>query len=217
MGNGTLFKVSSSDNNYFDLIEKHIDHQYNMFQNVIKEQNGKLRNVIGDAYIITFDKIDCLINAINYINKYWNDASKTYGLNKMRLGCHKGSFFTYRSLFGGLEVNTCAVLESTGKGLIGNNEQNLRLITHVSKIIRDEALHLNKNLKGAVIVEISNRSPVAGMLNVNDVIIEIQKKPIQKIENLDNLIKKVKGQGQPLYLTIINNNNQRRYLGVKLK
>ena len=55
------------------------------------------------------------------------------------------------------------------------------------------------------------------MLNVNDVIIEIQKKPIQKIENLDNLIKKVKGQGQPLYLTIINNNNQKRYLGVKLK
>ena len=65
----------------------------------------------------------------------------------MRLGCHKGSFFTYRSLFGGLEVNTCAVLESTGKGLIENNDQNLRLITHVSKIIRDEALHLNKNLK----------------------------------------------------------------------
>ena len=29
--------------------------------------------------------------------------------------------------------------------------------------------------------------------------------------------KKVKDKGQPLYLTIINNNNQRRYLGVKLK
>ena len=77
--------------------------------------------------------------------------------------------------------------------------------------------NLNKSLKGAVIVEISKRSPVAGLLNVNDVIIEIQKKPIQKIDNLDNLIKKVKDKGQPLYLTIINNNNQRRYLGVKLK
>ncbi len=77
--------------------------------------------------------------------------------------------------------------------------------------------NLNKSLKGAVIVEISKRSPVLGLLNVNDVIIEIQKKPIQKIENLDNLIKKVKDIGQPLYLTIINNNNQRRYLGVKLK
>ena len=55
------------------------------------------------------------------------------------------------------------------------------------------------------------------LLNVNYVIIEIQKKPIQKIDNLDNLIKKVKDKGQPLYLTIINNNNQRRYLGVKLK
>ena len=77
--------------------------------------------------------------------------------------------------------------------------------------------NLNKSLKGAVIVEISKRSPVAGLLNIDDVIIEIQKKPIQKIDNLDNLIKKVKDKGQPLYLTIINNNNQRRYLGVKLK
>ena len=77
--------------------------------------------------------------------------------------------------------------------------------------------NLNKSLKGAVIVEISKRSPVAGLLNVNDVIIEIQKKKIQRIDNLDNLIKKVKDKGQPLYLTIINNNNQRRYLGVKLK
>lgn len=77
--------------------------------------------------------------------------------------------------------------------------------------------NLNKSLKGAVIVEISKRSPVVGLLNVNDVIIEIQKKPIQKIDNLDSLIKKVKDKGQPLYLTIINNNNQRRYLGVKLK
>ena len=61
-------------------------------------------------------------------------------------------------------------------------------------------------------MEISKRSPVAGLLNINDVIIEIQKKPIQKIENLDILIKKVKDQGQPLYLTIINNSNQRRYV-----
>ena len=76
--------------------------------------------------------------------------------------------------------------------------------------------NLNKKLKGAVIVEISKRSPVVGLLNVNDVIIEIQKK-IHKIENLDNLINEIKDKGQPLYLTIINNNNQRRYLGVKLK
>ena len=80
-----------------------------------------------------------------------------------------------------------------------------------------ETRNLSKDLKGAVVIEISNRGPMAGLLNINDIIIEVQKKPIQKIENLDNLIKKVKDQGQPLYLTIINNNNQRRYLGVKLK
>ena len=76
---------------------------------------------------------------------------------------------------------------------------------------------LEKNTKGALIVEISKRSPIAGLLNVNDIIIEVQKKPIDKIENLEKEVKKVKVKGQPLYLTIINNNNQRRYLGVKLK
>ena len=76
---------------------------------------------------------------------------------------------------------------------------------------------LTKNTKGALILEISKRSPIAGLLNVNDIIIEVQKKPLEKIESLDKLVKKVKDQGQPLYLTIINNNNQRRYLGVKLK
>ncbi len=76
---------------------------------------------------------------------------------------------------------------------------------------------LTKNTKGALIIEISKRSPIAGLLNVNDIIIEVQKKPLEKIESLDKLVKKVKDQGQPLYLTIINNNNQRRYLGVKLK
>ena len=41
---------------------------------------------------------------------------------------------------------------------------------------------LNKNIKGAVIVEISNRSPVAGLLNVNDVIIEVQKNQFKKLK-----------------------------------
>ena len=39
---------------------------------------------------------------------------------------------------------------------------------------------LNKNIKGAVIVEISNESPVTGLLNVNDVIIEVQKETNSK-------------------------------------
>ena len=40
----------------FELLEKTIDNLDIMFRHVIKRFNGNLRNVIGDAYIITFNK-----------------------------------------------------------------------------------------------------------------------------------------------------------------
>mgnify|MGYP003685483037 len=64
---------------------------------------------------------------------------------------------------------------------------------------------------------IENKSPLKDLLNINDVIIEIQKKPVLMSKNLNKLVIEVKKSGQPLYLTIINNENRRRYLGIKLK
>ena len=76
---------------------------------------------------------------------------------------------------------------------------------------------LNKISKGAVIVEISNRSPLNGLLSVNDIIIEAQKTPISKSADLENIVNKLIKRGDKnLLLSIINNNNQRRYLGVKI-
>ena len=76
---------------------------------------------------------------------------------------------------------------------------------------------LSKGLKGSVIMAIENKSPLKDLLNINDVIIEIQKKPVLMSKNLNKLVIEVKKSGQPLYLTIINNENRRRYLGIKLK
>jgi serine protease Do len=77
---------------------------------------------------------------------------------------------------------------------------------------------LDKDTKGSVILEISKRSPLTGLLNVNDIIIEIQKKPIVNSNNLNKILKEITRQeGQTLLLTIINNNNRRRYLGLKLE
>ena len=76
---------------------------------------------------------------------------------------------------------------------------------------------LKKISKGAVIVEISNRSPLNGLLSVNDIIIEAQKTPISKSADLENIVNKLIKRGDKnLLLSIINNNNQRRYLGVKI-
>ena len=50
---------------------------------------------------------------------------------------------------------------------------------------------LSKGLKGSVIVEISNRSPLVCLLNVNDIIIEVKKKPKSKSEKLNQAIDKI--------------------------
>ncbi len=76
---------------------------------------------------------------------------------------------------------------------------------------------LNKDTKGVVIMEISNISPLKGLLNVNDIIIEAQKSPITKSSDLKNIVNEIKKRGDKnLLLSVINKNNQRRYLGVKL-
>jgi serine protease Do len=79
-----------------------------------------------------------------------------------------------------------------------------------------ESRKLEKNLKGVVISQISTTSPLAGILQVGDIILEVQKNKISNAKELNSLIKSIYKKGeQTLLLTIINSNNQRRYLGVK--
>jgi len=77
--------------------------------------------------------------------------------------------------------------------------------------------NLTKNTKGAVIVDIANRSPLTNLLSINDIIIEVQKNPVKNSIDLDKLVDGIFKKGEKtLLLTIINNNNRRRYLGVKI-
>ena len=77
--------------------------------------------------------------------------------------------------------------------------------------------NLNTKTKGVVITDISNRSPLLNLLNVNDIIIEVQKTPIKSIADLKKIVNSIFKKGEKtLLLTIINQNNQRRYLGVKI-
>ena len=75
---------------------------------------------------------------------------------------------------------------------------------------------LSKNLKGVVITYISNKSPMAGYLQVGDIVLEVQKNKISNPNQFNNLIQNIYKKGeQTILLAIINKNNQRRYLGVK--
>jgi serine protease Do len=77
--------------------------------------------------------------------------------------------------------------------------------------------NLNKKTKGVVITEILKRSPLVSLLNVNDIIIEVQKTPVKNSSDLNKIVNSIFQKGEKtLLLTIINKNNRRRYLGVKI-
>jgi serine protease Do len=71
---------------------------------------------------------------------------------------------------------------------------------------------------GVVIINIASDSPVNNYMQVNDVIIEVQKTKINNLKQLNNLVTESINKGEnTLLFAIYNNQNQRRYLGVKLK
>ncbi len=71
---------------------------------------------------------------------------------------------------------------------------------------------------GVVITEISNKSPLKGLLNVNDIIIEARRTQIKKGSDLRDVVDTMVKRGDKnLLLSIIDSDNRRRYLGVKIK
>ena len=78
---------------------------------------------------------------------------------------------------------------------------------------------LPNQITGLVVTKIENDSPLKNTtLAVNDVITEAQKKKIKSINDLREVAQKViNSNQQTILLAIYNNQNQRRYLGVKLK
>ncbi len=75
---------------------------------------------------------------------------------------------------------------------------------------------LPANTKGALIVDLKEKSPLQGFVDVNEIILEVQKKPITPSSLNKSVERIVKSGEKTLLLTIINNNNRRRYIGVKI-
>ena len=89
---------------------------------------------------------------------------------------------------------------------------NVKLIE--AKDIKER--NLPKNTKGLVITEIASDSPI-NYLNVGNIIVEAQKKAIRTIGDLEIAVKQaLNSEEKTLLIAIYNNQNQRRYIGVKL-
>ncbi len=118
-------------------------------------------------------------------------------------------------------------LESSSDFKAEKNEDNRKLDSIRIDNLKIAVRELTKNdinkrklpteTKGLIITSIDIDSPV-NYLEVNNIIIEVQKKKIFSVKSLNDIIKNVLNSSESTLLIVIyNNQNQRRYLGVKLK
>ena len=94
--------------------------------------------------------------------------------------------------------------------------KSLKIIARLLNKKDIEQRKLPNQTTGLVITNIGKNSPVE-LLNVGDIIVEAQKKKIRSIKDLEDIVNKVlKSNQKTILIVIYNNQNQRRYIGVKL-
>ena len=89
----------------------------------------------------------------------------------------------------------------------------------VRKLIREDikTRKLPNQTSGLVVTKIGNTSPLKNSIEVNSIIVEAQKIKIRNAKDLQKIVKDVlKSNQKTILLAIFNNQNQRRYIGVKL-
>ena len=95
--------------------------------------------------------------------------------------------------------------------------ESLKITVRVLNTKDIENRKLPKNTSGLIITGIKKDSPVINYLRVNDIIIEAQKNKIKSIEDLEIVVNNVLQSDEKTILFVIyNNQNQRRYIGIKL-
>ena len=104
--------------------------------------------------------------------------------------------------------------------IVEKKEESIKSLKISVREVNDEDIssrNLNKNTKGVVVTNIENKSPLTNVLSINDIIIEVQKTSVKNYSDLNKIVEGIFKKGEKtLLITIINKNNRRRYLGVKI-
>ena len=92
----------------------------------------------------------------------------------------------------------------------------LKITVRLLNKVDIEVRKLPKGTTGLVITSIDADSPI-NYLNVNNIIVEAQKKKIRSVEEFNRIIKSTMNSSEKtILIAIYNNQNQRRYIGIKL-
>ena len=95
--------------------------------------------------------------------------------------------------------------------------ENLKIT--VRKLTKEDikTRKLPNQTSGLVITKIGNTSPLLKSIKANSIIVEAQKIKIKSVKDLEKIVKDVlKSNQKTILLAIYNNENQRRYIGIKL-
>ena len=96
---------------------------------------------------------------------------------------------------------------------IENLKANVRKLT--KEDIKSRSLPVNTT--GVVVTNIDKDSPINNM-EVNNVIIEAQKRKVKTPRDLDNIVKSsIIEKNKTILIVIYNNQNQKSYIGIKLE
>jgi len=89
--------------------------------------------------------------------------------------------------------------------------QFIKSLSYINDRFDPKEIHLITELS------FENTDTKYNLININDIILEVQKTPVKSILDLKRLVDNFFKKGEKtLLLTVINQNNQRRYLGVKI-
>ena len=124
---------------------------------------------------------------------------------------------TKQITLGRLETSEDFISERTEADPNISEIESLKITVRVLSAKDIEDRKLPKNTSGLVITGIKKDSPIINYLRVNDIILETQKKKIKSIEDLERVVNNVlQSEEKTILFVIYNNQNQRRYIGVKL-
>ena len=96
--------------------------------------------------------------------------------------------------------------------------ENLKI--SVKKLSAEEikSRNLPNQTSGLIITKIEKDSPLLNSIEVNSIILEAQKKKIRSVNDLNQIVKQVLSSDQKTILLVVyNSQNQKRYIGIKLK
>ncbi len=129
---------------------------------------------------------------------------------------------TKNVLLGRLETSDDFKVSEKKKKPIEKQTSEIENLKITVRLLTSEDIKTRKlpnQIKGVVVTKIDDDSPLKNTtLAVNHIITEAQKKKIRSINDLRKVVQKVISSNQnTILLATYNNQNQRRYLGVKLK